>query len=83
VTRLGVQPAPVLWEPTSDRHALDGRPIMRNSRSLDSSPRNIIVRLQHRAELALAHVLFAERSGEGWRSVTCRKRYPAPSRRVG
>jgi hypothetical protein len=59
VTRPGVQPDPVVCEPTSDRHAPDGRLMMRNSRSLDSSRRNITVRLQHWAELALAHVLFA------------------------
>ena len=80
--RPGVQPAPVVREPMSDRHAPSGL-ILCSFRSLDSGPRNITVRLHHRAELAPAHALLAERSGEGWRSVTCRERHPSPSWRIG
>src|SRR5260221_13911877 len=68
MTKRGIQP--VASAEATFASADDGSLIVRDARSLGSYPGRVTERLQHWAETTPANVLFAARSGQGWRTVT-------------
>ena len=70
MTKRGIQPASVASAEATFASADDGSLIVRDARSLGPYPGRVTERLQHWAETTPANVLFAARSGQGWRTVT-------------
>jgi feruloyl-CoA synthase len=82
MTKRGIQMAPVAPIEAAFEAADDGSLIVRNTRDVGAYPDRVTEALQSWAETAPANVLFAERSGDGWRKVTYREGWDA-ARAIG
>jgi feruloyl-CoA synthase len=82
VTKRGIWAAPTAPIEATFEPARDGSLIVRNARDLGPYPNRVTERLQLWAEAAPANVLLAERSGEGWRTITYREAWDA-ARAIG
>jgi feruloyl-CoA synthase len=82
MTNRGIRTAPVAPIEATFESADDGSLIVRSARDLGAYPDRVTEPLQFWAETAPANVLLAERSGEGWRSITYREAWDA-ARAIG